>query len=125
MLEPIDGVSFELSGIHSLKTAKETTTISVVKPEDEKPSSPPLNTQGGRYKIACPDLNDPDTIYRTNEIDIYSGATTVDDSLQRYIPWMPFNVRVSMPRAGYPSDKNGFQIAIYMQDFDGFKGEIP
>jgi hypothetical protein len=30
-----------------------------------------------------------------------------------------------MPRAGYPSDKNGFQVMIHMQDFDGFKGEIP
>jgi hypothetical protein len=38
---------------------------------------------------------------------------------------MAFKIRVSMPRAGYPSDKNGLQIMITMQDFDGFEGKIP
>jgi hypothetical protein len=78
--------------------------------------------------IACPDLLDPEVIYRTSEIEVFSGAATIDDKLQRYIPWMPFKVRVSMPNKAserFPSDKNGLQIAIFMQDFEGWEGDIP
>jgi hypothetical protein len=96
-----------------------------VKPSEFRQSDPPLNSQGGRYKIACPDLLDQNVIHRTSEIDIYSGANTIDDQLQRHIPWMAFKIKVSMPRAGYPSDKNGFQIMITMQDFEGYPYEIP
>jgi hypothetical protein len=91
-----------------------------------KPSDPPLNTQGGRYKIACPDLFDSNIVHRTGELDIFSHAYYIDDQLQKFIPWMAFKIRVSMPRVkDYPSDKNGFQFMIHMQDFDGFEGEIP
>jgi hypothetical protein len=128
MAEPIDGVSFDYSQVYALNSASSTTSVSVRKPSEVQASDPPLNTQGGMYMIACPDLLDPEVIYRTSEIDVYSGSGTIDDKLQRYIPWMPFKVRVSMPNKAsnrFPSDKNGLQIAIYMQDFDGWQGDIP
>jgi hypothetical protein len=125
MREPIDGVSFNSIQIYALNTSKPTTTVSIRKPSEVKPSDPPLNTQGGKYKIACPDLIDHNVIHRTSEIDIFSGAGTIDEVLQRYIPWMAFKIRVTMPNAGYPSDKNGLQILIHMLDFDHFPFEIP
>jgi hypothetical protein len=122
MHEHIDGVSFSWFRIY------DTEKVDIRKPSEVKPSDPPLNTQGGRYKIACPDLFDSNIVHRTSEIDIFSGAFTIDDQLQRHVPWMAFKIRVSTPRvAAYPSDKNGIQVMIHMQDFDGLPDdfEIP
>ena len=122
VLEPIDALSFELAQVYRDETTMLTsTTVAFKAPADVIRSSPPLNKNGGKYVIVCPDPLDPtnaDENHVTSALSIGSSAATIEHVLQTQFKHMAFKVRVTRPRGGYASDANGIKILLHMQDFN-------
>jgi hypothetical protein len=76
--EPIAGVSFDQNQIYFHGTTGDHVTIEINTPRSVQISDPPLNHNNGKYVIACPDLDDDQTVYRTVEMKITDSPLTIE-----------------------------------------------
>ena len=121
--EPIWNVSFGSFAIYTEGTTEASTHISIKPPKDVQQSDPPLDYNGGKFTIMCPDAQGNE--HFTQEMAMQGWEGSVDARLHRDIPhFSPFKVLAKKPmRMGFADNQTGgTKILIHMLELEG---EVP
>ena len=123
MTVPIDDASFVTSDIFPSETSANTLiTVSAPNAPGMQLSSPPLDSEDGRFKIVCPSLVFGEPDYKTRPLSMQDVRHTWNMQywLETDIPYLGFKIRMTVPmRNGHSKPwKSGWHFYIHMDGFE-------